>query len=412
MQVKAGSDLVRKQNRAVVIAALRRGSRLSRTELSAATSLSPSTVSAITADLMAEDVIIELREPDSASARRGRPQIALSLNPARASIAVLNLSFNRLTAAVSDYSGANVREVDEVFNTGSANPVEILTRMTRCIRRCLDDGPAELSSIVVAVQGRTDAQGRDLLWSPISPGRDVQLADILETEFGAPVLIANDCSMIAAALRWQNSARYGRDFLAVLLSHGIGMGLYLNGALFSGTRSSAAEFGHMQFRQGGALCRCGSRGCIEAYAGDYAICRAAFRLPEDAPPPNDLNAIDMRQLAARARASDGPERIAYAQAAAAIGFGLANLFALIDPVPVAFVGSGTAAFDIMEPDIGAAIRNSNAGTYSHFLDFDLFDSETPLIRLGSIMTALLSVDEQIADGKETSNSARYWIPAA
>jgi predicted NBD/HSP70 family sugar kinase len=226
----------------------------------------------------------------------------------------------------------------------------------------------------------------------------VQLADVLEAEFSAPVTIANDCSMIAAALRWQNSARYGRDFLAVLLSHGIGMGLYLNGKLFSGTRSSAAEFGHMQYKAGGALCRCGARGCIEAYAGDYAIWRAIQKQPEDTLPPVDLTAVNMRALAERARASDGREREAYRQAAAALGHGLANLFALIDPVPVAFVGSGTAAFDIMKPDIEAAIQSSNAGSYENLFDFDLYDSETPLIQLGSIMTALQSVDEQITSG--------------
>ncbi len=404
MQVKAGSDLVRKQNRAVVIAALRKRLRLSRTELSAATSLSPSTVSAITSDLMNENVVLELREPDNGLVKRGRPQIALALNPARATIAAVELSLNLMSVVISDYSGMILNETADNFNTGTTNSVDILTRMTSSIQKCMEPVSSQLSAIVVAVQGRTDAEGRDLLWSPISPGRDVQLADILEAEFSAPVTIANDCSMIAAALRWQNAERYGRDFLAVLLSHGIGMGLYLNGRLFSGTKSSAAEFGHMQYKADGALCRCGSKGCIEAYAGDYAIWRSAYRLPEDALPPADLTAIDMRQLAARARSTDGPERRAYKQAAAAIGHGLANLFALIDSVPVAFVGSGTAAFDIMEPDIEAAIRNSNAGAYDVLLDFDLYDSETPLIRLGSIMTALLSVDEQITGAGETIQS--------
>ncbi len=401
VQEKAGSDLVRKQNRAVVLAALRRETRLSRTELSAATFLSPSTVSAITADLMNENVVAELPEADNGLIKRGRPQIALALNPARAFVAAVELSLNRLSVSVSDYAGNVVRDRQESFKTGTANPVDVIARMTAALQRCIEPESIQLSAIVVAVQGRTDAEGRDLLWSPIAPGRDVQLADILETEFSAPVTVANDCSMIAAALRWQNSARYGRDFLALLLSHGIGMGLYLNGRLFSGPRSSAAEFGHMQYKAGGALCRCGARGCIEAYAGDYAIWRATYGLPDDALPPKDITAMDMGELASRARKSDGPERRAYKQAAAAIGHGLANLFALIDPVPVAFVGSGTAAFDIMEPDIKAVIRHSNAGSYDDLFDFDIYDSETPLIRLGSIMTALLSVDDQFASGSET-----------
>ena len=400
MQLKAGSDLVRKQNRGVVIAALRRRGRLSRTELSVETGLSPSTVSAITSDLLSESVVLEIREQDAALIKRGRPQIAMALNPARAVVAVAELSLNRLSVTIADYAGAILNEKAQSFDTAAASSADTLTRMTGFIRACLEPVASELSAIVAAVQGRTDAKGRDLLWSPISPGRDVQLADVLEAEFSAPVVIANDCSMIAAALRWQNSERYGRDFLAVLLSHGIGMGLYLNGKLFSGTRSSAAEFGHMQFKPGGALCRCGARGCIEAYASDYAVWRAIQGQPEDARPPADIAAVNMRALAERARAADGRERQAYRQAAAALGHGLANLFALIDPVPVAFVGSGTAAFDIMRPDIEAAIKNSNAGAYDDLFDFDLYDSETPLIQLGSIMTALQSVDDEISSGGE------------
>lgn len=401
MQLKAGSDLVRKQNRAVVIAALRRHGRLSRTELSSETGLSPSTVSAITADLMSENAVIEVSEADAAVNRRGRPQIALALNPARATVAAVELSLNRLSVTIADYTATVLKDSAETFATAKSGSVDILNRMTDAIRKALEPVSADLSAIVVAVQGRTDAQGRDLLWTPISPGRDVQLADVLEAEFSAPVTVANDCSMIAAALRWQNSKRYQRDLMAVLLSHGIGMGLYLGGRLFSGARSSAAEFGHMQFIPNGAKCRCGARGCIEAYAGDYAIWRAASGQSPDSLPEIDLTMLDMRQLAAKARAGEGPERRAYKQAAAAIGHGIASVFALTDPVPIAFCGSGTAAFDIMQPDIEAVIKGSNAGAYKSFFEVDLYDSETPLIRQGSIMTALQSVDDQISSGEES-----------
>jgi predicted NBD/HSP70 family sugar kinase len=401
MQLKAGSDLVRRQNRAVVIAALRKHARLSRTELSSETGLSPSTVSAITADLISENVALELNEAENGVNRRGRPQVALVLNPARATVAAIELSLNRLSVTIADYNATVLSETAASFPTAKAGAVDILNRMTDAIRKSLEPVSAELSAIVVAVQGRTDAEGRDLLWTPISPGRDVQLADVLEAEFSAPVTVANDCSMIAAALRWQHGEKYERDLMAVLLSHGIGMGLYFGGRLFSGARSSAAEFGHMQFIPNGAKCRCGARGCIEAYAGDYAIWRAATGKSPDTLPEVDLTTVDMHQLAAKARAGDGPERNAYKQAAAAIGHGIASVFALTDPVPLAFCGSGTAAFDIMRPDIEAIIKASNVGAYDNLFEVDLYDSETPLIRQGSIMTALLNVDDEISSGEES-----------
>ena len=185
------------------------------------------------------------------------------------------------------------------------------------------------------------------------------------------------------------------------LSHGIGMGLYLNGRLFAGRSSSAAEFGHMLYRHNGALCRCGSRGCIEAYAGDYAIWRSAHGLPDDALPPVELSGLDMRTLAKKARASDGPERRAWREAAEAIGTGLARAcLRLTDPVPLAFVGSGTAAFDIIEPTIRACIAESNAGGFENNFDFEIYESELPLIRKGATTTALLAVDEHLSTGAD------------
>jgi predicted NBD/HSP70 family sugar kinase len=401
VQIKAGSDLVRRQNRAVVIAALRRNATLSRTGLSAMTGLSPSTVSAITSDLIADGSLIELREFEPAATKRGRPQIAMGLNPQRAHVLSVELTHNQLSVGVSDYAGKTINELDDRFPTSSCPADELLKRFTRLMRMTLDNAKVSMPSfIVVAIQGRTDAQGRDLLWSPIATGRDVHLADYLEAEFGCAVTVANDCSMIAAALRSIEPERYGANVLAVLLSHGIGMGLYLNGRLFTGRRSSAAEFGHMLYKHGGALCRCGARGCIEAYAGDYAIWRNAHGLPEDVLPLAELGGFDMRSLAIKARRSDGPERRAFKQAAEAIGTGLAGIFALIDPVPIAFVGSGTAAFDIAEPYIRACIAESNSGAFSDHFEFDIYESELPLIRKGATVTALAAVDEKISIGSD------------
>ena len=80
------------------------------------------------------------------------------------------------------------------------------------------------------------------------------------------------------------------------------MGLVLKGELFTGTQSSGGEFGHMIHRPGGALCRCGRRGCVEAYAGDYAIWRNAKRKSEYSVPEDGIGNADMQAIAARARA--------------------------------------------------------------------------------------------------------------
>ena len=208
---------------------------------------------------------------------------------------------------------------------------------------------------MLAVQGTTDATAREMLWSPITPHRDIAFADMLERELAIPTTVENDCNMMAIALRWRDPARYRDNFFAILLSHGIGMGLVLKGKLFTGTQSSGGEFGHMIHRPGGALCRCGRRGCVEAYAGDYAIWRNANAEERGlrARGRHHQHRHAGARRAARGQA-EGPEREAYRKAGTAIGYGIGSLFALIDPAPVAFVGGGAAAFDLLEPAIRAA----------------------------------------------------------
>jgi predicted NBD/HSP70 family sugar kinase len=260
--------------------------------------------------------------------------------------------------------------------------------------------------IAMAVQGVTDSAGRTLRWSPITPEDEIGFADHLERAFGVPVILQNDCNMIAVAVGWRNPARFHDNFLALLLSNGIGMGLILRGAPFAGSHSSGGEFGHMIHVPNGARCRCGRHGCVEAYAGSYAILRNARGEDENAEPMADIDQQTMQALAAAARQRPGPERRAFETAGNALGFALGSLFALIDPAPVAMVGPGVAAFDIIEPTIRDAISRTAGGQHGPPVEFDIYPDERPLIREGTAMTALTYLDNEVfAPGMASRESA-------
>ena len=398
MSVGIRHDDLRRRNRAMVISAVRRASQPSRTEIAATTGLSHSTISTISSDLIAEGILAEAKGNEQAAMKRGRPQVALALDPKAASIVAVVLSLNSLSAAVIDYAGNTIAEDSRRLVTQRMAAHALVGECVAMIRGLIDrletsNGP--VLRIALAVQGITDSGSRKLLWSPITPHDDIPFADRLEQEFGVPVTVENDCNMIAEALRWRDPVRYRDDFIAILLSHGIGMGLVLKGELFTGTHSSGGEFGHMIHRPDGALCRCGRRGCVEAYAGNYAIWRNARLGDENAEPLADLSDEDITALADAARDHDGPEREAFRKAGEAIGFGLGSMFSLIDPAPLAFVGVGATAFDLMEPHVRAAIAKTAGGLHSKAISFDTEPNEIPLIRLGCLMRALLYVDQEI-----------------
>ena len=308
MTVGIRHDDLRRRNRAMVIAAVRSAGQPSRTEIAGTTGLSHSTISAISSDLIGEGVLSEAKGSEGGPLKRGRPQVAISLNPAAASVIVIALSLNSLSATLIDYAGRAIGERSLRLPTLTLPRDALIARTKDIALQLMDDHAAidgPVTRIVLAIQGITDSGSRILLWSPITPETDIPFAQILEGATRIPVTVENDCNMIALALRTHDPERYRNDFIAILLSHGIGMGMVLRGELFTGTQSSGGEFGHMIHRPGGALCRCGRRGCVEAYAGNYAIWRKGQGLPEDSPPVADISDADIAALADHARRHGG-----------------------------------------------------------------------------------------------------------
>ncbi len=117
---------------------------------------------------------------------------------------------------------------------------------------------------------------------------------------GLPAALDNDAKALALAEGWVGAARGRRDFLAMVVSTGVGGGIVLGGRLVNGTSGNAGHVGHVIVEPDGRRCACGARGCLEAEASGTAIAAVTGRPPADAP-----SAVVMRcgQMVGRAVAS-------------------------------------------------------------------------------------------------------------
>jgi glucokinase len=103
----------------------------------------------------------------------------------------------------------------------------------------------------------------------------VPLGARLDAVLGIPVVVDNDAT-VGAVGEWAAGSGLGAtNLLGVWLGTGVGGGLVLDGRPFRGSFGGAGEFGHVVVQREGALCGCGRRGCVEAYAGRAAMERAA-----------------------------------------------------------------------------------------------------------------------------------------
>ncbi len=95
----------------------------------------------------------------------------------------------------------------------------------------------------------------------------VDIAELVSDRLNVPVAVGNDANVGLLGEWVDGVARGRRNVLGIWMGTGIGAGLILDGRPFVGSLGGAGEFGHMIIRADGALCSCGRRGCVEAYAG-------------------------------------------------------------------------------------------------------------------------------------------------
>lgn len=112
--------------------------------------------------------------------------------------------------------------------------------------------------------------------APNLPGwtSPVDLAGALRQALGVPVVVDNDVTAGTVGEWAAGAGRGARCLLGVFLGTGVGGGLVLDGRPYGGAYGGAGEFGHVIVRPDGAVCGCGRRGCIEAYAGRASMERA------------------------------------------------------------------------------------------------------------------------------------------
>lgn len=147
-----------------------------------------------------------------------------------------------------------------------------------------------VDSIGATIPGVADPKRGYWIYAPFSGIADFPLADELRAQFGKPVFADNDVNACAWAEKVFGACQGVDNFVWITISNGIGGGLVLDGKVYAGKFSGAAEIGHFNVvENGGALCGCGNRGCLEATAAGPGIARRYRELVANAAGVSDFS---------------------------------------------------------------------------------------------------------------------------
>ena len=187
--------------------------------------------------------------------------------------------------------------------------------------------PADNEPIGVGVAGLVDAG--TLVWGPHIEGTAVEVGRELAERLGRPVVVENDANCATFAEYRLGPGKGLGSVLGITVGTGIGMGLVADGRIYRG-RAFAGEAGHMTMvSAGGLACPCGRTGCWETLVSGWRLAQlwGGGR-------PGEASA-----LSRAAEAGDRRARLILDDAGRALGAGIANLIALLDP-DLVIVGGG------------------------------------------------------------------------
>jgi len=304
--------------------------------------ISPASVTTLTSELIEIGLLEEVALPrDAAEAARGRPPVALGVRAGADFTAGIKLSDRAHTAVLLDFAGNQMAEDVLEIGCGDGCLEDMLAtadRLLANLARKAGLARSDISALGLGVPGFVDHASGRVFWSPVMEAGGIDVARAASDRLGLPVTIDNDANLVALAELWFGIGRRESDFAVVTIEHGVGMGLVLNNRLYRGARGVGVELGHMKVQLDGALCRCGQRGCLEAYVADYALAREANTALNWHGKDGRPMKVQLESLYDHAKAGNLAARSIFRRAGRYLALGLANVVNLFDPALIILSG--------------------------------------------------------------------------
>lgn len=244
------------------------------------------------------------------------------------------------------------------------NNIEELNILTQNLKNLIDGSgiPKEkFIGIGIGMPGFIDID-KGINYSFLKAEDGNNITNVIESAIGIPVLIENDSSIIALAELKMGAARNKQNVMVINIGWGIGLGMIVNGALFSGHNGFAGEFSHIPIFTNNKMCSCGKTGCLETETSLAIFVEKAIN-GLDAGRLSILKNLSIERMeeasiAILDAASKGDKFAVelISETAYNIGRGVAILIHLLNPELIVLSGKGSVAGKIWKTPVQQAIN--------------------------------------------------------
>jgi glucokinase len=205
----------------------------------------------------------------------------LGANSSRGPIVLaVDIGGTKIEAALIDGAG-QVLSATRVPTPETSDPEAVFGALAAALEEVRPTGSPSICG--VGCGGPMTVGGETVSPLNIPAWRHFPLRARMAETVGVPVVVDNDAKALALGEGWLGAARGVDDYLAMVVSTGVGAGIVLDGRLLEGSTGNAGHIGHVVVEPDGRECACGGRGCLEAEASGLAIEATTGRPPSEAP---------------------------------------------------------------------------------------------------------------------------------
>jgi predicted NBD/HSP70 family sugar kinase len=342
----------REINRWIALNLIREHQPISRADLARKMNTSRGFVGLLVERLIAERLVYEGTKGE---APRGRKPVFLYLRSQGRLIVAVDLRVSGTYLMLCDLGGQQIAV--ETFSPILSHK-KVIGKLAEHIGNLLNrhSRAGHCEGIGVVVPGLVDHETGRVIYAPPLDWRDVDIRDPLSKATGLPVYVESAGRACAMAQMWVNrSDAPGADnFLYVSVSDGVGTGLVIGGELLRGHSEIGGEFAHMPLSLDGPPCVCGATGCWMTYVSNLATVSRYANSGKGAIARLGAT-LTIDDVIKRARSGDRNALTAIQDTGRYLGLGLVTIIHGVNPAFVYIGGEITAAWDLIEPPMRAAL---------------------------------------------------------
>ena len=333
--IKGDQQFVKTVNRMALLRLLRAQDGLSRADLSERSGLTRSTVGLLIQELIDEGWLLEADACSTGAV--GRRPTPLHLDGSRLLLLGAELGPDSIRVVATSIRGEVLHASEASLRSRDPDDAcRQLASMARVLAGHVMRRKTQLLGVGVGLHGPVDKRSGVLEFAPNIGWRGVEIgrhlaADLAEVGLGeVPVYFQNEADLAAVGESDFREGPVDDPLVYVSCGIGVGAGIMLNEALFTGISGSAGEIGHTTLVIDGAACSCGRLGCAEAYIGLKSIASATGCVKG--------RSIDRQALRSRMAAGDDAVRRAFMRAGQALGVLLQNAWSTFNPQAIVLGG--------------------------------------------------------------------------